>query len=86
MGLINTLSGQFDLNLADDLQNRLQDTPGGNFIDLAAFNINRGRDHGLPGYTKYVSLCTGLTISAFSDLANLNWNTNNINRMSALYK
>ena len=86
MGLINTLSGLFDLSLADDLQNSFQDTPGGDLIDLAAFNINRGRDHGLPGYTKYVSLCTGLSIPSFSDLTKLNWNTNAITRMSAIYR
>ena len=37
MGLVNTRSGQFDLNLASGLQNSLQDRPGGGFIDLAAF-------------------------------------------------
>jgi hypothetical protein len=86
MGLVNTLSGQFDLSIPSDLQNKLQDTPGGGFIDLAAFNINRGRDHGLPGYTKYVSLCTGRTISSFSDLTSLNWNNITISRMSGLYR
>ncbi len=49
MGLVNTPSGQMDLNIPDDLQNKLMEHPGGSFIDLAAYNINRGRDHGLPG-------------------------------------
>ena len=86
MGLVNTLSGQFDLSIPSDLQNKLQDTPGGGFIDLAAFNINRGRDHGLPGYTKYVSWCSGRTISTFSDLSSLNWNSTTISLVRSLYR
>ncbi len=72
-GLVNTLCGKLDLSIASDLQNKLMDTPAGHLLDLAAVNIHRGRDHGLPGYTAYVKRCLGIDVKSFSDLAKLKW-------------
>lgn len=68
MGLINTNSSLFDMSVADDLQNNLMDEADSMPIDLAAFNINRGRDHGIQPYVKYLEYCTGKTVRTFDDL------------------
>lgn len=74
-GLVNDQAAKVDLNVADTLQNLLfqkltstgqVDTPP---IDLAATNINRGRDHGIPSYTKIRQLCGFPNISTFTDLS-----------------
>ena len=53
-GLLRGLAGQqaqeIDLLLVDDVRNLLFGPPGGPGRDLAALNIQRGRDHGLPDY------------------------------------
>lgn len=37
-------------------------------LDLSAININRGRDHGVPGYVYYLEYCTGNEIKSWKDL------------------
>ncbi len=72
-GLVNTLCGKLDLSIPSDLQNKLMDVPAGPLLDLAAVNIQRGRDHGIPGYTTYVKRCLGIDVKSFSDLTKANW-------------
>lgn len=86
MGLINTLSAKVDLSIASDLQNKLMDTPGGDLFDLAAFNINRGRDHGLQPYAKYVEYCTGKKLESFDDLEALGVDEKKRGRLSRDYE
>ena len=39
--------------------------------DLVAINIQRGRDHGLGGYTSYYEVCNDKTVTEFEDLFNV---------------
>ncbi len=49
-GLAKQRSQDIDVRIIDDVRNFLFGEPGEGGFDLASLNIQRGRDHGLPGY------------------------------------
>lgn len=56
-------------NLNSELTEKLFYTSHAVALDLAAINIQRGRDHGIPPYTKWRQFCNMTEVETFDDLA-----------------
>lgn len=68
-GLAAQVCQSVDNHVIDDVRNFLFGQPGAGGFDLAALNIQRGRDHGLPDYNS-VRQAMGLqTVSSFTELS-----------------
>ncbi|KAM3967062.1 salivary peroxidase/catechol oxidase isoform 2-T2 [Aphomia sociella] len=65
-GMVNQKSQGLDFNYDDDLR---QHWLGG--LDVLAIDIQRGRDHGLPGYAQYRSLCGLASATSFQHLTDV---------------
>ena len=69
-GLLDEKAKAADSDFVDELRNHLFENSlnqGG--LDLVALNIQRGRDHGLPGYNKYREICMGSRANTWTDLS-----------------
>ncbi len=70
-GMGTQIQQDFDCKVVNDVRNFLFGIPGAGGLDLAAININRGRERGLPDYNT-VRADFGLPrISEFSDLCSI---------------
>jgi len=68
-GLANQICQDLDVYVVDDVRNFLFGDPGEGGFDLASLNIQRGRDHGLPGYNE-ARLALGLPrVESFADIS-----------------
>ena len=71
-GLTIQASETADNNFVQDIAEQLFDELNPNSktgLDLVALNIQRGRDHGLPGYVAYREACGLGTANKFDDLS-----------------
>lgn len=85
LGLINQPAYRVDATLANEMTNHLFQKPGEQFgLDMAAINILRGREMGVPGYNYLREYCGLPRLKHFSDLYGLIQN-NTIRRYMELY-
>jgi len=68
-GLIMTPMETIDNRVTDEVANHLfeEDKKPKSGMDLVALNLQRGRDHGIPGYNKYRELCELPRANTFLD-------------------
>jgi peroxidase len=68
-GLLSESGMSVDPHIDSDVKNYLYRAKHEKFgSDLPAFNIQRGRDHGIPGYTRYLQFCFGYKANSWEDL------------------
>lgn len=85
LGLIGNFSEKVDRTLSAGLTRHLferENSPGSN---LAALNIQRHRDHGLPGYNDFRVFCGLRNATTFADTAEEIKDPENINILKRLY-
>ncbi|CAB3223593.1 unnamed protein product [Arctia plantaginis] len=85
-GMLNQPIQNRDEFITEELTNHLFQTPQFDFgMDLAAINIQRGRDHGIPPYTSWREPCGLSVIEDFDDLFRV-MPARSVRKIRALYK
>jgi len=84
-GMTEQGSSLWDPSFIPDVRNHLfESRPGSGGLDLVAVNIQRGRDHGIPGYNKYREICLGQKAKTWEDLSG-SLSINHINQLRRIY-
>lgn len=68
-GLASQVCQDLDVYVVDDVRNFLFGDPGEGGFDLASLNIQRGRDHGLPGYNDARQALGLPRVESFADVS-----------------
>lgn len=86
LGFCNQPSQRRDEFVSEELTNHLFQSPGGRpfGMDLAAINVQRGRDHGLPPFTAWRTPCGLSQIKNWSDLEKV-FAADSVQRFKSLY-
>nr|XP_031540601.1 thyroid peroxidase [Vicugna pacos] len=75
-----------DQLMNEELTERLFVRSDSGTLDLASINLQRGRDHGLPGYNEWRKFCGLSTLQTQADLAAAMANRSVADRILALYR
>ncbi|KAI8435562.1 hypothetical protein MSG28_003849 [Choristoneura fumiferana] len=85
LGMVNQPIQKRDEFITEELTNHLFQTPSFDFgMDLAAINIQRGRDHGIAPYTAWREPCGLSEINEFEDLFRV-MSPRSVRRMQSLH-
>jgi peroxidase len=85
-GMMMQESQASDSDFVDDVRNHLfESQEGAGGLDLVALNIQRGRDHGIPGSNKYREICGIGTATVWSDL-HTNINPKEVEKLRQIYR
>jgi len=86
-GLAGQRAAPCDRFFADEVSSHLfaKNAPTGLGTDLASLNIQRGRDHGLPGYNAWRESCNLPVVESFEDLADLLQNPDDAKILGSIY-
>ncbi|UYV75020.1 hypothetical protein LAZ67_12002124 [Cordylochernes scorpioides] len=86
LGLVNQEAYRMDTEITTEVTNHLFEKPGDRFgLDLAAINMQRAREHGLPGYNRYREYCGLHRFRHFHDMVGVMPNKT-IHRYAKMYK
>ncbi|CAL4065298.1 unnamed protein product, partial [Meganyctiphanes norvegica] len=86
LGLAFERAQNRDVYMTDELTRHLFQTPGHNYgMDLAAINIQRGRDHGLPSYNIWREQCGLHRFTNWGQLLEV-MDDDTVGRLAAVYR